>query len=687
MKTGLRRTLLALVIVSQVMGQNSALAIVHLPPELDTPAKIEEHQKYVYDELPWLGDYLAGNRAQKISQMGAVFSNEATLLPKVRQNEEFRRLEPLKPELQTINVNFVTSESRQVKVLKEVVLRRWKTELLKLLEQNQGTLTKEAVTERTNQYVSELGGLTSRGVLTGIIMALPKPLAGHFFKEPSFETLVASLKSEASLTDDLLKQTFRSNTPIQDISKNSLLDLAIKLRQIELNLLNYLQVSWIMNSMGVQTLTSGDLSAMKNESLVLFGESLGGDKLKATIEDLARSTPGADKTLPVVVDSVMYSGDFEAEPRMVNRDKVVDSFSIREAPPSLGVWRGYLGGDCSTTNCFAYTYSPMERTYYVFDSKGVAKGYVMSTVVQVDGQNVLYLHDVTGNHLSPDLAEAVMNALYLAKDQLGMDIKEITVPTDDVFYFNNNFVPLREVFKRYTKGAVGVKQTYVDSQLRRVFHGHPGSGGAEKPYDLPEFNVDAFLFRPNEKLAASLRVQVVENTSFKVEDKVVPKVVEVPKPKVEKPLTPKEQFVATLKYTNDPRQLVALVWDYMEKHPADLPDLSANQLKLVASTLENEHEPEGDLTSSKALSILFKYPNLGPEVLKLVKGTFKYEETKVMRRLAAIILAKNGVIDNKILRALERATRNRNLSDTAREQAAEILRANPEVKCAIVIRN
>lgn len=195
----------------------------------------------------------------------------------------------------------------------------------------------------------------------------------------------------------------------------------------------------------------------------------------------------------------------------VEQTVVTDTYFIREAPPTLGIWRGYLGGDCSSRDTFAFPYSPLERGYYVYNSKGVAKGYIMATVVMVDGKRTLYMHDVTGRHLSPRLAEKILHGFYQALSKLDSNLHQITIPKFEQIHENNNFVELVKVQQKYANGRPLVKQTYLDTAIRSILSATPGSS---TKYDSPEVNSEAVVFEPNPEILSSIRTRVEDQVSY-----------------------------------------------------------------------------------------------------------------------------------------------------------------------------
>lgn len=162
-----------------------------------------------------------------------------------------------------------------------------------------------------------------------------------------------------------------------------------------------------------------------------------------------------------------------------------------EVPPILASFRGIPGGDCSTKMCFAYGYLPRERTFFLEDGHDEPLGYAMFTHVETpgdDGRPVerWYLHDVTGNRLSPKLLEVFVAGFTKAARLRGGDV---VLPTAKRIEAMNNHRALITAFQALTVGGTAVPIIYPDRELR---DGLRASGvDVDLRYDVSKSNPDA----------------------------------------------------------------------------------------------------------------------------------------------------------------------------------------------------
>lgn len=499
-----------------------AKAVVYVPRPHKGPADDEAHKKWVYAQIPWLANEQNGYAHQ--AGIPGIFQNEFTLLPKLVENEEYARLASQKPELQTLTLELIEHERRKVRTATSQTAENWRksvADTLAAVREEQGKLNGAVVREAFLELWRQGGDVSAKGVLTGVIRSLPGPMQGKYFQIASVADQIEALRAEPALTDASLAAGFRADLVglgAQVPTKEAVLELARKARLRELRLLDLIQAQWMVEHLqGLHPDLVAAAHECAPEDLDVFStdngeraEFLG--RLSATISGRDKDA-GAMKKL----QSLVKAGGGEFEEREIEVPVVKDHYTIREVPPTLGTWRGYLGGDCASSNAFGYPYAPMERTYYVYDAEGTAKGYAGATVVMSEGQRTLYLHDVTGSHMADWLAERVMHALYLAADRIDPAVTRVTIATTEVNFLNANFQILYDMHKKYSENnPTFVPQEYLDGDIRALILAHPGNKGGQANYDMPEHNTKAVLFRPNPEILSGIRVKVENRPSYAV---------------------------------------------------------------------------------------------------------------------------------------------------------------------------
>jgi len=157
--------------------------------------------------------------------------------------------------------------------------------------------------------------------------------------------------------------------------------------------------------------------------------------------------------------------------------KAKATVNLEEVPPSLGIFRGCTGGDCSSQYSFPYPNDPHERVFFIKNAKGdELKGYVQTTEVLLqydkDGKETekkgLYVITISGNHVSAEETEVILRGLEEAKEKLGVD--HILLPTSDHIASLMNFLPIRGIYEYHTKGRENraTPITYQDQTIRKL---------------------------------------------------------------------------------------------------------------------------------------------------------------------------------------------------------------------------
>ncbi len=141
------------------------------------------------------------------------------------------------------------------------------------------------------------------------------------------------------------------------------------------------------------------------------------------------------------------------------------SLILREIPPSVAIFRGFAGNDCSTKFSFPFVNSPNEFTFLIYDSKGGIKGYAQGTRVLANGEGTLYLHTIAGPRVSKTDALKILKTFSQEKQALGF--KNILIPPMDQVKKMNNFLPVVEAIQEVHTASNKPLQ-YQDAELRNT---------------------------------------------------------------------------------------------------------------------------------------------------------------------------------------------------------------------------
>jgi hypothetical protein len=143
--------------------------------------------------------------------------------------------------------------------------------------------------------------------------------------------------------------------------------------------------------------------------------------------------------------------------------KAEASLILREIPPSVAIFRGFAGNDCSTKFSFPFVNSPNEFTFLIYDSKGGIKGYAQGTRVLVNGLSTFYLHTIAGPRVSKVDALNVIKTFVQEKKSLGFN--DVLLPPLAQVKSLNNFLPVVEAIQEVLTSSERPLQ-YQDAELR-----------------------------------------------------------------------------------------------------------------------------------------------------------------------------------------------------------------------------
>ena len=178
-----------------------------------------------------------------------------------------------------------------------------------------------------------------------------------------------------------------------------------------------------------------------------------------------------------------------------------EELTILEVHPDQGIFRGFVGNDCSTAYSFGFPYSPFERVYYVFDSDHKVLGYVSASVVEAEESPALFLHTIAGPEIDFVHADMILRAFLAAKSQLG--VESVFLPEDYRIGENINFLPIDKIMREHVKGQKLVPLLWRDAHYRSEIV----DCGSASHYDDPKRNAWG---RRLEVSVESLDVQVKE---------------------------------------------------------------------------------------------------------------------------------------------------------------------------------
>ncbi len=205
------------------------------------------------------------------------------------------------------------------------------------------------------------------------------------------------------------------------------------------------------------------------------------------------------------------AGSFGDEHVVLNEVKRV-VMRLKEVPSHVGVFRGWAGGDCSSSYSYAYPWSPRERVFFVYDHEDRIKGYLSGTVVTTGGgAEDFYIHTINGK-ISEDDAVLLLKSVHAARGDLGF--RRVVVPLETQTNSIVNSAPIRQAFAKFRTASRQVSVQYLDGTIRTYMNGLVRSS----TYDSAEKNNTGFFI--DDSLDRGIAAPIPTGSDLKVERSV-----------------------------------------------------------------------------------------------------------------------------------------------------------------------
>ncbi len=179
-----------------------------------------------------------------------------------------------------------------------------------------------------------------------------------------------------------------------------------------------------------------------------------------------RTVEPSSLLVKIITDTLSKRFHFFATQTQEIADRAIHGLRLIQVPPVFAIFRGFVGSDCSTRLSFPYPNDPNELVFFVTRSETdrFLKGYVSASRVKVDGDVALYLHTISGSHLTAGDVELIMRGLDQSKEIFGAN--KFLLPTESNVQKLMNFPPIREVFMSHLKAKPLVHVEYSAPTIR-----------------------------------------------------------------------------------------------------------------------------------------------------------------------------------------------------------------------------
>lgn len=247
-------------------------------------------------------------------------------------------------------------------------------------------------------------------------------------------------------------------------------DLILSIHELEKLILNIKLALVIKRSEAATTVSSWDvleskINQLKQEDLIFFS-----DKNDVVIPEVSKMMLLALEN-PIVKNlSNEFSKwiDFYANQTISRPKKLSGKILLEEVPPQVGIFRGFIGSDCSTRFSFPYPNDPHERVFLIKsikNKKEILKGYVSAIEVLVNNKKALYVITISGSTVSSADTELILRGLEKAKNLLGLS--RIILPDEKKLDALINFPPIKAVYAKHLKNGELVSLCYQDFDIRK----------------------------------------------------------------------------------------------------------------------------------------------------------------------------------------------------------------------------
>ena len=195
---------------------------------------------------------------------------------------------------------------------------------------------------------------------------------------------------------------------------------------------------------------------------------------KRVVKELARKDKLLEKSLrhrlKLLSKQIHRYGNRTKEPPATT----VNQLRLQEVPPELGIFRGCLGGDCSTSSGFAYPNDPLERIFFILNKRGEEVGYLQGMMGKLTtGEQVFFVNTIAGAKISEGMVEAIFLALLKAKEHFA--VSDVVILGEQNYSASLNYDAIRGAYEKYKGDIVEMAFDSQHQEVRTIIDGAIGS--------------------------------------------------------------------------------------------------------------------------------------------------------------------------------------------------------------------
>ncbi len=467
-----------------------------------------ENQKRLFDSLKRLPNYLESLESEELVQIDVLPPSEGL---------------PVGP----IHVSSVALDS-------------WKIELLKELRELQGESEQGSFSDGLKAGIEAFWGVEARQQLARVLGLVENlKLAGEIPKTASGRERDLLRAQQAEVNAILSK---RGNDPlecwvilasgylekwekVQDLlGFHGITEEALQEARSVLGQLNRLRKSldvlifsgvgrlplsswtWSILESRLQDLSADDLRSFYFQEIELIQEV---ERVYGMQHNLVDSESADLSLRKVLTDSLLRRMRYFVRRSFVSQSMASVPVRLVQVPPLFGIFRGFVGSDCSSKASFPYPNDPQELVFFVVNPNHPdrMKGYVSASRVLRDGAQALYVHTISGSHISAGDVELILRGLDRVKERLGASA--ILIPRKETALRMMSFSAIVTVFESHLRGSSLIEFQYPSAPIREKIESfRPQESYNFGDYDHSYQHRWAAEVRFPDRNLASLRVKV-----------------------------------------------------------------------------------------------------------------------------------------------------------------------------------
>lgn len=451
-----------------------AFAAMEFPPEVRTPEQMEEYIAFLRERVESLQVQGADQHIRSLVPI------EQTVVQRLRENPRFMAAANERPPLLTLNISFVTLSEG----MGRGVTQDWYTFIQQSRQQLLPQFSQTALDQRISQWKKK----STQNFFSALARVLP---------EENRELLsLANLEQRWQSIRRILERMPEENLRAQIDGGRLGLPADWRLEHLD----RYF----------IETFT------LENEIAALVQMSVFGPHPWILQESLPPTLRKMAQERKVVRQLESLRARLEEAYINPNSRITVErpnlQLRLKEIPPYIAIWRGYVGRDCSTTSSWAFPYSPYERNWWIEDANGRQLGYVSGTITEYNNERVLYIRDIRFQRYLQRGNELVMKALYAARDLYGA--RHVTFVNEGIMGSLNADPHQRTEMTNLVRAMPLINQNFPDTWIRNeVLAQH---ARVSNSYDNPANQSRSHLLSFENRGSEQVRVQVVENGEITV---------------------------------------------------------------------------------------------------------------------------------------------------------------------------